>query len=88
MAHKVKLWGQLKHIAGEEYVEVSGAKTVKELVFHLAEQKTEISEMLLVDGQPNSSILVFVNDSQHLWENPTELQESDAITLMSPIAGG
>ena len=34
------------------------------------------------------SILVFVNDNQHLWGSDTQLKETDSITLMSPIAGG
>ena len=69
-------------------MQVSAASTVKEIIFKLADQQSEISEMLLVDGQANPSILVFVNDNQHLWESETLLKEGDAITLMSPIAGG
>ena len=88
MLHKVKLWGQLKHLAGEEYLEVADAASVSDLIFKIAEQKSEISHMLLADDKPNPSILVFINDNQHLWENNAELKASDSITLMSPIAGG
>ncbi|WDE95542.1 MoaD/ThiS family protein [Lentisphaera profundi] len=88
MLNKVKLWGQLKHLAGEEYLEVADASTVNDLIFKLAKQKSEISEMLIVDNKPNPSILVFINDNQHLWETERSLTETDSITLMSPIAGG
>ncbi len=88
MLHKVKLWGQLKHLAGDEYVQVADVSTVNELIIKLAEEREEISHMLISEGQVNPSILVFINDNQHLWETPRDLKENDSITLMSPIAGG
>ena len=86
--HKVKLWGQLKHLGGSEYVDVADSATVDDLVMKIADQKEEIAHMLVSEGQPNHSILVFVNDNQHLWGSDTQLKETDSITLMSPIAGG
>ena len=86
--NKVKLWGQLKHLGGTEYVDVADAATVDELVIKIAEQKEELAHMLVSEGQPNHSILVFINDQQHLWGSDGQIKESDSLTLMSPIAGG
>ena len=86
--HKVKLWGQLKHLTGEEYVDIAEAATIDELIFKLSEQKSEISHFLLADAKPNPSILVFINDTQHTWGNDGQLGANDSITIMSPIAGG
>ena len=84
---KVKLWGQLKHLTGCEFVEIE-AGNVEEVVKNLAAQHSEISHFLVSGDEPNSSILVFINDTQHVWGNPGELKENDSITIMSPIAGG
>ena len=86
--HKVKLWGQLKHLTGEEFIDVAEVQTIDDLVIKLSEQKNEISHFLLADEKPNASILVFVNDKQHIWGEDSKLSENDAITIMSPIAGG
>ena len=55
--HKVKLWGQLKHLGGSEYVDVADSATVDDLVMKIADQKEEIAHMLVSEGQPNHSIL-------------------------------
>ena len=87
MKLKVKLWGQLKHLTGQEIVDVE-AGTVDEVVKNLAVSHSEISHFLVAEDQPNQSILVFVNDTQHVWGSAGNLSESDSITIMSPIAGG
>ena len=88
ISHKVKLWGQLKHLTGEEYVNVAQVATIDELILKLSQQKSEISHFLLTDAKPNPSILVFINDTQHTWGSETRLSANDSITIMSPIAGG
>ena len=88
MDHEVKLWGQLKHLTGEELVNVSDSKNVDELLMKLADLKIEISHFLLAGEKPNPSILVFVNENQHIWGSETLLSENDTITIMSPVAGG
>jgi molybdopterin converting factor small subunit len=42
--------------------------------------------LLDANGQPNETILVFVNDEQ--MEPGVELKDGDIVTLLSPIAGG
>ncbi len=86
--HKVKLWGQLKHLTGHEYVDVTNAASIDELIFKLSKEKSEISHFLIADEKPNPSILVFINDEQHVWGNESTLSPNASITIMSPIAGG
>ena len=88
VSHKVKLWGQLKHLTGQELVEVSGSQNIDELIITLAEQESSIANFLLVGDKPNPSILVFVNDNQHVWGTEKVLSGTDSVTIMSPIAGG
>ena len=87
MQLKVKLWGQLKHLTGCEFVEVE-AENIDDAVTSLAAKYSEISQFLISGDKPNSSILVFINDTQHVWGSDGQLQENDSVTLMSPIAGG
>ena len=86
--HKVKLWGQLKHLTGEEFVDAYGTETIDELLVELSEKKSEIRHFLLAGNRPNPSILVFINENQHVWGSESALSENDSITIMSPIAGG
>lgn len=86
--HQVKLWGQLKQLTGEDTVNVADASSVDDLIIKLSEQKSEISHLLLSGEKPSSSILVFINDTQHARGSDVELAANDSITIMSPIAGG
>ena len=86
--NKVKLWGQLKYLTGEEFINIQGASNVDELIFKLAEEKKEIAEFLIVDDQVSPSILVFINDVQHIWGTEQELNDGQSVTIMTPIAGG
>ncbi|MCH2207413.1 MAG: MoaD/ThiS family protein [Lentisphaerales bacterium] len=88
ISHKVKLWGQLKHLTGQEFVEVAGSQNIDELVLKLAEQENSIAHFLLAGDKPNPSILIFVNDNQHMWGTEKALSGTESVTIMSPIAGG
>jgi molybdopterin converting factor small subunit len=87
MKFKVKLWGQLKHLTGSEFVEAE-AENIDTLVISLATTHPEIRQFLVSGDKPNTSILAFINDTQHVWGSDAQLKENDAVTLMSPIAGG
>ena len=88
ISHKVKLWGQLKHLTGQEFIEVTGSQNIDELVLNLAKQANSIAHFLLAGDKPNPSILVFVNENQHTWGTERILSGTDSVTIMSPIAGG
>ena len=88
VSHKVKLWGQLKHLTGQEFVDVEGSATIDELIVKLSKQEESIAHFLLVADKPNPSILVFINDNQHIWGSERVLSANDSVTIMSPIAGG
>ncbi len=47
----------------------------------------EVASLLLsADGRPAATVLCFVGDSQAEWDQV--LVDGDAVTLMTPIAGG
>ena len=87
MSLNIQLWGQLKNLSNKEFVSVD-AKTVDEAVLKVADEYKELSHLLLTEGEPSKSILVFINQNQYVWGSGTQLSESDSVTFMSPIAGG
>lgn len=87
MAIKIQLWGQLKNLANTEFVEVD-AKSIDNAILEIADKYTELKQLLLTDGKPSQSILVFVNEDQHMWGTDKKIDSTDSITVMSPIAGG
>jgi molybdopterin converting factor small subunit len=91
MTFKIKLWGQLKHLNGEEFraVELTGEPTIENLLRQLATDAEAITHFLVDSEQKlSTSILVFINNNQHIWGEKKVISKSDEITLMSPIAGG
>ena len=88
MKNNVKLWGQLKQLTGQEKIEMSDCSTVEELISKLATDYECIRSFLLKNEKPNTSILVFINENQHIWGNPGTLKGDENISIMSPIAGG
>ena len=92
MAISIKLWGQLRNLAGEELVSVESGQeqTLEAVVKQLAEQSNEkLSSILLNDnGECRHSTLVFINDVQVSWDDTHVVNDGAKLTLMSPIAGG
>ena len=88
MTNNVKLWGQLKQLTGQEYVSILDCATIDELIVKLAEEYNCISNFLVKNNKPNPSILVFINDYQHMWGTSRKLNGDENISIMSPIAGG
>ncbi|NQZ59127.1 MAG: MoaD/ThiS family protein [Lentisphaeraceae bacterium] len=91
MIFKIKLWGQLKQLNGDEFrsVELTDKPTIENLLNKLAVEAQAISHFLVDEKKTlSTSILVFINGNQHVWGTAGDIKESDEITLMSPIAGG
>ena len=88
MINKVKLWGQLKQLTDQENIEIPGSSTIEELIIKLAGQYESISHFLVKNEKANPSILVFINETQHIWGTPGKLNGDENISIMSPIAGG
>ena len=88
----IKLWGQLRNLAGQERldVEVQAGSSIEDVVKNLATVSNEKLSAILLneDGTCRHSTLVFVNDQQISWDEPQLVNEGASITLMSPIAGG
>ncbi len=85
----VRYLAQLKQAAGvTTEIVPSEERTARGLLMFLSERHGDALRRLLVDadGQPNATILVFVNDRQ--VEPGMELQDGDVVTLLSPVAGG
>jgi len=87
MSLNIQLWGQLKNLSDKEFVSVN-ADTVEDAVIKIAEEYKELAHLLLSEGKPSQSILVFINQNQYVWGSESQLSENDSITFMSPIAGG
>lgn len=87
MSINIQLWGQLKNLSNKEFVTVD-AKTVEQAVLKVAGEHDELKHLLLTDGKPSKSILVFINQNQHVWGTESSISENDSVTFMSPIAGG
>jgi molybdopterin converting factor small subunit len=84
----VRYLAQLKAAAGvATEVVTSEERTPRGLLLSLIDRHGALRRLLLdADGQPNATILVFVNDRQ--VEPGMELNDGDVVTLLSPIAGG
>jgi len=90
MAVTVKLWGQLRNLAGQEEVNVNCHGSLELIIKELAEQSNEKLSAILLneDGTCRHSTLVFINDVQVSWDDDHQVDDGAKITLMSPIAGG
>jgi molybdopterin converting factor small subunit len=85
----VRYLAQLKEAAGiATEIVTSEERSTHGLLMSLGDHHGDALRRLLLDadGQPNATILVFVNDRQ--VEPGMELNDGDVVTLLSPIAGG
>lgn len=88
---RVTLTAQARDAAGrgETAVALGSDRTVKGLLAALAEAHGPLRGFLLrADGTPHRSVLVVVGDEQVPVDDPRELKDGDAVTVMTPIAGG
>ncbi|OVE81930.1 hypothetical protein BVY04_02075 [bacterium M21] len=88
----VSLWGQLKQVSktGELTVDIEGETcSVEDLLRAVSQANDGVLNSFLIsdDDSVRRSTLVFRADEQ-LAGDGAVIQDGDAITLMSPIAGG
>ncbi len=92
---KVRFYATFRKIMGRKEVEVTGVKTVGELLDYLAEHYTpEIRKQLLEtprvgpDKPIDGMILVNGRNVLHLKGLETELHEDDDVRIFPPAGGG
>ncbi len=89
MTLTVRYLGQAKGAAGRavEAVEAADGCTAAALLRALADRHPALRGLLLTAaGEPSPSVLVFVGDAQA--ETPRRLRDGDAVTVLTPMAGG
>jgi molybdopterin converting factor small subunit len=88
----VKYLAQAKQAAGcpAETLELGDRCTLRELLRRLAERHGEPLRRLLLGpaGAPSEALLLFVGEEQVRWQTPRELRDGDAVTVLTPMAGG
>ena len=86
---KVRFYATLRDLTGKKEVEISVARTVRELLEKLDEMFSGIKKELIdEDGDVNGMILVNGHNIVHLKLWDTELKEDDTIHIFPPAGGG
>ena len=87
----VRYSAQARQIVGRdsEPMEFDRPATVRDLLSHLAERHTALRGLLVTaQGEPQAALLVFIGDEQVEPGFTRALREGDAVSILSPIAGG
>ena len=88
----VEYAAQVKKAAGiaAETLDVPDATTAQGIVRQVADAHgAALSELILdAEGRLHPSILMFVGDDQIAWDTALTLQNSDVVTILSPVSGG
>lgn len=88
----VEYAAQVKKAAGiaAETLDVPDATTAQDIVRQVADAHgAALSELILdAEGRLHPSILMFVGDDQIAWDTALTLQNSDVVTILSPVSGG
>ncbi len=91
MKVEVRYAAQVRHAAGRdtEVVELEGRCTARELVARLAQSRPALRGLLLDgSGAVQRALLLFVGDEQVEAGADRPLRDGDAVTILSPMAGG
>jgi len=91
MTIKLHLFGQLRHLADAETLDLDiadGTPLMRVLSDTARAQGDEFAGILLDGDGVRPSMMVLLNDDPIDKANPPALQDGDAITLLSAIAGG
>jgi molybdopterin converting factor small subunit len=88
----VRYSGQARQAAGaaEESVEMAPRSSLNDLIKKLSGIHADgLNKLLLsASGEPNTSVLIFVDDEQVFPSEPNELSEGEIVEILSPISGG
>jgi molybdopterin converting factor small subunit len=88
----VEYTAQIRRAAGvsvEDYSVGEGC-TADALLRQIADRHgNDLGRFLVTEsGQPQSTLLAFISDSQIRWGEDTPLSDGQTVTLLSPISGG
>lgn len=85
----MKFYATLRDLTGKKEIEISGVRTVGELLDKLDKMFPGIKKELIdEDGDVNGMILVNGHNIVHLKLWDTELKEEDVIHVFPPAGGG
>jgi len=88
----VQYESQARRAAGvnSESVDVPDSCSVSDCIGKVAQNHGEPLSSILVNstGDVQTTLLVFLNDSQIVRSDKTTLSDGDTVTLMTPISGG
>ena len=82
----VKLYANLRKLAGTKELSISGA-TVGAVLNELVEHNPPLGEILLEDGGLRPHIIITLN-GHNTADMDVEVREQDIIAVFPPIAGG
>ena len=91
---RVRFFATLIEVAGRREVNISGVRTVKDLIEKLSEMYGDsFKSRIYVDAgrrrvKPGVVILVNGKSIYHLNGLDTELKEDDTVSIFPPVAGG
>jgi molybdopterin converting factor small subunit len=92
MKVSVRYMAQVRQATGVdgESLELAAPCTLAELLGQLAARHGERLRnlLLLADGAPQPSILLFLNAEQTQDHSATPLKDGDVLTILAPMAGG
>jgi len=86
---KIKLFANLREVAGASSVEVPG-ENINDLLMNLIAKYPSLEDMVLEDGKIRGYINILVNGDniQHLDGLDTKVTDSDEIAMFPPVSGG
>jgi sulfur-carrier protein len=83
---KVKLFANLRNLAGEKEASISGA-SVGAVLTELVSRYPTLTEKLFLDGQIRPHVIITVN-GHPISDFNTPVSEQDEISIFPPLAGG
>jgi molybdopterin converting factor small subunit len=87
----VEYTAQIKRAAGigsEEYTLDAGAES-STLLSQIVNRHEQLTRFLITEaGEPQPTLLLFIDEQQTRWDANTKLSDGAKITLMTPISGG
>jgi molybdopterin synthase sulfur carrier subunit len=85
----IKLYANLRRIAGSKEVQVRGA-TIQEMLGKLLQEFPDLDRFLMEDGRLRLRVVITINGQsmQADMSLQTPVSEHDQIAIFPPIAGG
>lgn len=87
----VEYTAQIKRAAGtgRDIFELAEQARPTQLLAEIVRRHESLTRFLITaSGDPQPTLLLFVNEQQTRWDSDCELADGAKVTLMSPISGG